>query len=944
MLPRQLLVTSPFVQSPMNASPLRNNFGPGPARPDQNGSYFSTMISGSPTPLQNGQDNSRRRSNNYMSKPPAMRSLSVSSSSTSLTDYYSNNISNNYIPSNGKNLSNSRSIVIQDLPQDITLTQFLDNVKVGPVENCHFVREESDGKSISISFIDTNLAKHFYLEVSNNHKLAIALNAPDLKVSWTLSSSLSSFVSNAINNESATRNVYIGNLTPNITKEQIENDLSNYGNIEMVDFISDRRIAFVHFTNIASAIKAVDQLPLDPEWSSFKIFYGKDRCAQNVPSQRSSVSSNRRQQEATALKQLSDLGSSSSDLLSTTLSQNVKLANTLLASGGSNNIGNRCVYLGNLHPQTTVEEICNVVRAGLLKSIKLMSDRQICFITFIDPMAAVKFFASSSIDGLLIHGRSIKLGWGKHSGPLPNSIALLVTLGLSRNLYIGIVNEEDKTKGIPREEVLREDFKEFGDVEQINFFKDGLCAFVNFCNISSAIKCVDEFQKDEFQIKFDGRYSHLRIAFGKDRCGNPPKLKRVKKLNKKKLGPNFVDQNNLSTLESSDEHPHSDDALVFASMGIMSKSMNITEPVSNDLEDLKLQTANETENDTVTDKETTKDLELELKEKENDNEETIVKVITNDDLNSVNSANIDNSEENDEGDVLEKKEEIEKEQELVEDNSLLLSAPDSVPNDYELSDSDSISIIIGDSSNDLPLRSKSDANNEGTANTSVTNASLSKPPPISKKNSATQFRMSNNINSRSSSFSYDNFPVYGYNSNGFNSRQSSKSQLNKYYHSHSQQQPINSYATSGSQVMAQYLAQSQHENLLYATHVLAEGGPHGIGPHDIEEEEVEEDYDSPYFYDGFSMAQGGPPPQQYAKMYPYPIQQFPYILAPGPGAMGPPPLMQPILYGASPPTTPMLNGGGRNRNKSRGSVNYGPKSNGGKQQNGGKKKNGRLSN
>ena len=42
------------------------------------------------------------------------------------------------------------------------------------------------------------------------------------------------------------------------------------------------------------------------------------------------------------------------------------------------------------------------------------------------------------------------------------------------------------------------------------------CSFVNFTNISNAIKAIDG-------IKSKSEYTLLRIAHGKDRCANPPR-------------------------------------------------------------------------------------------------------------------------------------------------------------------------------------------------------------------------------------------------------------------------------------------------------------------------------------------------------------------------------------------------------------------------------------
>ncbi|ODV58466.1 uncharacterized protein ASCRUDRAFT_20985, partial [Ascoidea rubescens DSM 1968] len=222
-----------------------------------------------------------------------------------------------------------------------------------------------------------------------------------------------------------------------------------------------------------------------------------------------------------------------------------------------NNFENRTIYLGNLHPQTTVEEICNVVRSGILQSVKLISEKNICFLVFIYASAATHFFAQSNLKGLVIHHRRIRIGWGKNPGELPNSIALAVTAGASRNVYIGVIDENhhdndtyarninnnNKRKpSVPEESVLRKDFSEFGNIEQINFFLNGFCAFVNFMNISSAIKAVNEFNgihKDDIHRRFDNRYVKYRIRFAKDRCGNPPKVYNNDKQNSKNKSSNF---------------------------------------------------------------------------------------------------------------------------------------------------------------------------------------------------------------------------------------------------------------------------------------------------------------------------------------------------------------------------------------------------------------------
>lgn len=150
--------------------------------------------------------------------------------------------------------------------------------------------------------------------------------------------------------------------------------------------------------------------------------------------------------------------------------------------------------------------------------------------TFVDPAAAFTFFQVASYQGLTLNNRRLKIGWGKNSGPLPPTLALAVHSGATRNVYIGNVEDFETFT----EDKLKRDFGEFGDIELVNFLKEkcvlsypksydnansGLsrnCAFVNFTNVSNAIKAIDG-------VKNKPDYANLRIAHGKDRCANPPR-------------------------------------------------------------------------------------------------------------------------------------------------------------------------------------------------------------------------------------------------------------------------------------------------------------------------------------------------------------------------------------------------------------------------------------
>lgn len=417
----------------------------------------------------------------------------------------------------------SRTVYLGNVPNDTTPEELLDHVRSGIVESVKMVSEKN---CAFISFLDHSSAAHFH---SDAILKKLSIKSHDIKIGWGKSNPISPTVQMAVSQDGASRNVYLGNLPEDITTDQIHAELSKFGAIDTIKLIKDKNIGFVHFLNIATAVRVVQQLPYEPNWAQRKIYYGKDRCAYISKTQ---------QQNAAQYLGISPgyehiLANADREMLSTALAQQSAAAVAVATTaGGANNVGNRTVYLGNVHPETTIEEICNVVRGGLLHAIRYIPEKHICFVTFVDPTAAAQFFAMANLQGLAIHNRRLKVGWGKHSGPLPNAIALAVTAGASRNVYIGNIDDNWP------ESKLRHDFAEFGEIEQINFLSEKSCAFVNFTNITNAIKAIEGIkQKDD--------YKQFKINFGKDRCGNPPRQlqHRIVSPDHDKDGENYFDKN-----------------------------------------------------------------------------------------------------------------------------------------------------------------------------------------------------------------------------------------------------------------------------------------------------------------------------------------------------------------------------------------------------------------
>jgi len=266
----------------------------------------------------------------------------------------------------------------------------------------------------------------------------------------------------------------------------------------------------VHFLSISVATKVVNTLPTEPAWAGKRVNYGKDRCAYIPKSQQAAAQA----AQAVAAQSLVAQSASLSPINTNVGGFGVFGPYSPFTPDGFGVPGsaNRTVYLGNIHPETTTEDLCNAIRGGVLQSIRYMQDKHIAFVTFIDPAAALTFFHAASYQGLTLNNRRLKLGWGKNAGPLPPALALAVHAGATRNVYIGNIEDFETFS----EDKLKRDFGEYGDIELVNFLKEKNCAFVNFTNISNAIKAIEG-------IKNKSDYVNLRIAHGKDRCANPPR-------------------------------------------------------------------------------------------------------------------------------------------------------------------------------------------------------------------------------------------------------------------------------------------------------------------------------------------------------------------------------------------------------------------------------------
>ncbi|EJF60752.1 hypothetical protein BD309DRAFT_871435 [Dichomitus squalens] len=411
-----------------------------------------------------------------------------------------------------QNNMTARTVYVGNLPATASVDELLNLVHFGPLESIRVLPEKS---CVFLSFLDGATAAAFHADALIKK---LSLHGQELKIGWGKPSPVPSQVALAIQQSNASRNVYLGGLEESMTEEQLRDDLSRFGLIDQVKIVRDKNIGFVHFLSISTATKVVNTLPTEPAWAGKRVNYGKDRCAYIPKSQQAAAQAAQAAAAQSLVAQSAVLspvsagagGNPFASPLSPYMQFSPDALTSFAAAGGQ--ALNRTVYLGNIHPETTTEDLCNAIRGGVLQSLRYMQDKHIAFVTFVDPAAALTFFQVASYQGLTLNNRRLKIGWGKNSGPLPPALALAVHAGATRNVYVGNIEDFDTFT----EDKLKRDFGEYGEIELVNFLKEKNCAFVNFTNIANAIKAIDG-------VKNKPDYANLRIAHGKDRCANPPR-------------------------------------------------------------------------------------------------------------------------------------------------------------------------------------------------------------------------------------------------------------------------------------------------------------------------------------------------------------------------------------------------------------------------------------
>ncbi len=211
-----------------------------------------------------------------------------------------------------------------------------------------------------------------------------------------------------------------------------------------------------------------------------------------------------------------------------------------------NATNNRSIYLAGLPQETILSDLCDlIIQSGIrgaIESLKLVTERGLGYISFVDPSPATHFMENALLSaaanntgptissaaaggaspsfgalpagqsaavqaaaaaqqpplsmqinsGLTIRGKRIRVGWGTPVPLDPQTAAAIIQGGATRTVFLGGLDTSAS------EVSLHTQFTQsYGLIEKLDVLHHKRIAFVHFASITSAVNCVSTLQQQQ---------------------------------------------------------------------------------------------------------------------------------------------------------------------------------------------------------------------------------------------------------------------------------------------------------------------------------------------------------------------------------------------------------------------------------------------------------------
>lgn len=425
-----------------------------------------------------------------------------------------------HLPATGKQ-PQWRALYIDGLPSYVAYCDLMRMIRPVPLEASRLTTDYTHGTArLELRFLSYYKALRFYAESLLN---PIVFDGQQTTVSWALAPPISDRLAVQIRS-GATRKVRITFNDRFDAPASIHEKLSILGPIEsVIEDAASSSSTSTWTVSFASLESAVGAIPVVKEaWPDAEARFLKDSsgCASQL---------HRLEQQAALLY----LGESpyetrrvanynAYEINEALTFQYLAAILTAQIRGGMEHTGNRCVCISKLPDDTKLLDICNVVRGGMLESVKILKDLNVGFVTFVEPTAAAQFWATYQMKRLNVNGESVRIGWGRNPGPLDPEIRQAVGQGITRNLclkWLAKPGAEARSDGQSRPDrsELERVFSVFGTIEQIRIAPEISCSFVSFTDIKNTIQAVNWACESH-------ALPNVSVQYGKDRCATLPRI------------------------------------------------------------------------------------------------------------------------------------------------------------------------------------------------------------------------------------------------------------------------------------------------------------------------------------------------------------------------------------------------------------------------------------
>jgi len=166
----------------------------------------------------------------------------------------------------------------------------------------------------------------------------------------------------------------------------------------------------------------------------------------------------------------------------------------------------RVIYMGNLPVETTIADVLDAVKCGLIEHARLLPPKHCAFITFVKADDAQTYHDKAQNGLISFSGQPSKVGWG-NPAPISPAIMEAIEQGATRTLFVPKI-----PNGLSAEAIAIECGR-FGEIQKVDIVPKKNIAFVHFCSIKSCLAAKDSLGQS-------GPFTGIRLNFGKDPCDN----------------------------------------------------------------------------------------------------------------------------------------------------------------------------------------------------------------------------------------------------------------------------------------------------------------------------------------------------------------------------------------------------------------------------------------